>query len=43
MPGLTGMNEMSDQCRFFNEVVPEFMPPVTEKKKQQRGSASNRF
>ena len=34
MPGLTGMNKMSDQCRFFNQVVPEFLPPIKEKPKQ---------
>ena len=24
--GLTGMSELADQCRFFNEVIPEFVP-----------------
>merc|ERR1711971_397126 len=32
--GMPGMNKMSDQCRFFNQVVPEFLPPIKEKPKQ---------
>ena len=31
MPGLTGMKTMADECRFFNQVVPQFVPPIQDK------------
>jgi len=31
MPGLTGMKTMADECKFFNQVVPEFVRPIRDK------------
>ena len=30
LTGLTGMKNLDTQCRFFNKVVPEFVPPVQD-------------
>jgi hypothetical protein len=28
--GLTGMGKLSNQCRFFNDIMPDFIPPKVD-------------
>jgi hypothetical protein len=28
--GLTGMGDLSERCRFFNEVIPDFIPEKSD-------------